>query len=117
MIHLAQGQAIDLGRHEFKPALEVLVLVTDAQGEPLEGVPVRQVWDGNHWGVAHNSDVSGISRFHVVPNSQGEFGVSNYGEGDIYLRETIPYIIGGKEDAGRQFTLQLSDDMLDHLFK
>jgi len=117
MIHLAQGQAIDLGWHEFKPALKVSVRVTDAQGEPLEGVPVRRVWDGNHWGVPHNSDVSGISRFYVVPNSQGEFGVSYHDEGGVHLRETIPYAIGGKEDEDRQFTLQLSDEMLGHLFK
>ena len=117
VLHLAQGEVVDLGWHEFKPALEVLVQVTDAWGEPAEGVPVRRIHGGNHWGVAHNSDASGIARFHVVPNSQGEFGVSYHGEDGIYLRETIPYTIGGNEDSGRQFTLQLSSDMLDHLFK
>ena len=116
VIHLAQGQVVDLGRYEFKPALEVSVLVTDAWGEPVEGVPVRMVHNGTHWSVAHNSDQTGISRFHVVPHSQGEFGVYRVEDG-IFLRETIPYTIGGNEDAGRQFTLQLSSDMLAHLFK
>lgn len=115
-LHLTQGQVVDLGRYEFKPALEVSVLVTDAWGEPVEGVPVRRVWDRNHWGVAHNSDASGVARFHVVPNSQGEFGVYRVEDG-VFLRETIPYTIGGNEDSGRQFTLQLSSDMLDHLFR
>jgi len=117
LIHLAQGQVLDLGRHEFKPALEVAVLVTNPWGEPVEGVPVRQLFNGNHWGVPHNTDESGVARFHVVPYSQGEFGVNCPGEGVRFLKETISYAVGGQEDSGRRFTLQLSDYMLAHLFK
>ena len=117
VIHLVRGEVVDLGRYEFKPALEVCVLATDVWGEPVEGVPLRKIHNGHHWGVAHNSDRSGVARFYVVPNSQGEFGVSYYGEDGIYLRETIPYTVGGNEDAGRQFTLRLSSNMLDRLFK
>ena len=117
VIHLAQGQVLDLGRHEFKPALEVYVQVTNAQGRAIEGVPVRTLRDGNTWSVPHNTDESGIARFHAIPNSQGQFGVSYHGEGGVYLKETIPYTIGSDNDSGRQFTLQLSDEILDLLFK
>jgi len=102
IIHLAQGQVLDLGRHQFKSALEVYVQVTNAQGLAIEGVPVRLLRDDRVWSVAHNTDESGIALFHVAGNSQGQFGVSYRGEGGLY---------------GLQFTLQLSDVILDFLFK
>ncbi|HUT47220.1 MAG TPA: carboxypeptidase-like regulatory domain-containing protein [Sedimentisphaerales bacterium] len=118
VIHLAQGQVLDLGRHQFKSALEVYVQVTNSQGRAIEGVPVRMLLrDSNTWSVAHNTDESGIARFHVAPNSQGQFGVSYHGEGGLFLKETTSYQIGGDEDSGRQFTLRLSDEVLDLLFK
>ncbi len=117
VIHLAHGQVLDLGRHEFKSTLEAYVQVTNALGKPVEGVPVRMLHDGNAWSVAHNTDESGIALFHVAPNSQGQFCVSCRGEGELYLKETIAYQIGGNEDSGRQFTLHLSDEILDLLFK
>jgi len=116
VIRLAQGQVLDLGRHEFRPALEVYVQVTNSQGRAIEGVPVRVLHDGSSWSVTHNTDESGIARFNVVPNSQGQFGVSYHGEGGVYLKESIPYHVGGDNDSGRQFTLQLSDEILGFLF-
>jgi len=59
----------------------------------------------------------GIARFNVVPNSQDQFGVSYHGEGGVSLKETIPYTIGSDKDSGRLFTLQLSDEILELLFK
>jgi hypothetical protein len=53
----------------------------------------------------------------VVPNSIGEFGVSYLGKDGQFLKETIPYEIGGNTDSGRQFTLRLSDEILELLFK
>jgi hypothetical protein len=106
-----------LGRHLFKPALEVYVQVTDSQGRTIEGVPVRVLCDGNTWSVPHNTDESGIARFNVVPYSGGRFGVSCRAEDGTSLKETIPYQVGGNTDSGRQFTLQLSDEILELLFK
>ncbi len=117
VIHLAQGQVLDLGRHQFAPALEVYVQVTNSQGKAIEGVPVRMLRDGNVWSVAHNTDESGIARFNVVPYSHGEFGVSYCEEDGVYLKETIPYTIGDDKDSGRLLTLQLSDEILELLFK
>ena len=117
VIHIAQGQVLDLGRHQFKPALDVYVQVTNSKSQAIEGVPVRLLRDGKAWSVPHNTDESGMARFNVIPNSIGEFGVSYRGQGGEFLKETIPYQIGGDEDSGRQFTLQLSDEILDLLFK
>jgi len=116
-IHLAQGQVLDLGRHEFEPALEVYVQVTNSLGQAVEGVPVRMLRDGNGWSVPHNTDESGIARFNVVPNSEGEFGVIYHQESGVLLKETIPFHVGGDNDSGRQFTLKLSDEILELLFK
>lgn len=116
-INLQHGEVLDLGRHIFQPALQVSVKVINTAGKSIEGVPVRMLIRPNHWGVPHNTDENGIARFNVVPHSQGEFGVSYFGEDDLHLKETIPYEIGSQEDVGRQFIIQLSDEMLEHLFK
>ncbi|KPL23485.1 MAG: hypothetical protein AMJ75_05920 [Phycisphaerae bacterium SM1_79] len=117
VINVAQGQVLDLGRHDFKPTLEVSVKVVNSLGQTVEGVPVRMLRDGKIWSVAHNADESGVSRFNVIPDSEGQFGVSYHGEGGVNLRETISYRIEADTEAGREFVLQLSDQMLYHLFK
>ena len=117
VFNLAQGQVVDLGSHAFHPALAVSVHVTNMLGEPVEGVPVRAMHTSNVWSVPHNTDESGIARFHVVPHSDGQFGVLYHGEDGLHLTETIPYEMAGEEEKGRQFTLKLSDEMLYHLFK
>ena len=117
VIHLAQGQVLDLGRHDFKAALDVYVQVINSKSQAIEGVPVRVMRDGKGWSVSHNTDESGLARFNVVPYSIGEFGVSCRGKDGQFLKETIPYQIRGSTDSGRQFTLQLSDEILELLFK
>ena len=117
VIHLAQGQVLDLGRHDFKAALEVYVQVINSQGEVIEGVPVNMLRDGKAWSVSHNTDESGFACFNVIPYSIGEFRVFYHKEGGGYLKENIHFQIGGNTDSGRQFTLQLSDEILELLFK
>lgn len=117
IFHLAQGQVIDLGSHAFHPALAVSVYVTNMRGKPVEGAPVRVMRSSDAWGLPRNTDESGTARFHVVPHSEGQFGVLYHGEDGVRLIETIPYQIAGEEEAGRQFTLQISDDMLYSLFQ
>ncbi|MHC4356748.1 MAG: hypothetical protein ACYS0H_28960, partial [Planctomycetota bacterium] len=117
VFNLSQGQVVDLASHTFHPALAVSVYVTNMQGEPVEGVPVRAMRERNHWSVPHNTDESGTARFHVVPHSDGQFGVLYHGKDGLNLKETIPYKMAGEEEAGRRFMMQLSDDILYHLFK
>jgi hypothetical protein len=117
VIHLAQGQALDLGRHQFKAALDVYVQVINSKSQAIEGVPVRMLLDGKAWSVSHNTDESGLARFNVIPYSIGEFGAIYRKDGGEFLKETIPFQIGGNTDSDRQFTLQLSDEILELLFK
>ncbi|MHC4323930.1 MAG: carboxypeptidase-like regulatory domain-containing protein [Planctomycetota bacterium] len=54
VIHLAQGQVLDLGRYEFAPAIEVYVRVTGSQGQGVEGlvcriIPMSPDWPGFTW--------------------------------------------------------------------
>lgn len=78
VLRLDQGEIGDLGEIHFPRALPAEVLVVDEQGEPVEGIPVRrrQGEDGA-WCVAHNTDADGIARFHLYPNSSGQFRVSD----------------------------------------
>jgi hypothetical protein len=116
-INLAQGETLDLGRATFQPALRVSVKVVSSAGEPIEGVPVRKRIGDNGWDVPHNSDEKGVCRFNLCPYTEGEFGVHYEGEEDLDLRETIHYEIAGPNDTNNVYTFQISDEMLDHLFK
>jgi len=115
-IHLVQGETADLGRFTLERALAVQVRVTDSAGETLEGIPIRTVEVGRdgmqYWSVSHNTDEQGIARFHVVPNSTGSFGVLHHDDKVGVLKETSDYKVGGPEDAGREFVLKLSDEMV-----
>jgi hypothetical protein len=116
---LGHGEVLDIGRIELKPALKVYVKVVNPDGEPVEGVPVRKLV-GNTGSVAHNTDEKGRVMFYLPPYSRGKFYVSYYGraeEGRIRLKEELPFQIIGEENSESEFILELSDDMLYHLFK
>ena len=73
---LEPGKILDLGQVRFAPSLPIEVLVVDPQGRPVEGFAVRRKYDSPEpWSVAHNTDRDGKSRFHVFPNSQGQFAI------------------------------------------
>jgi hypothetical protein len=117
LIHLTQGQMLDLGQHDFKAALDVYVQVINSKSQAIEGVPVNVLHGGKALSAPHITDESGIARFNVTPYSVGQFSVICHKEGGEFLKETIPFQIGGNTDSGRQFTLQLSDEILELLFK
>jgi len=115
-IRLAQGETADLGQFTLERAISVQVRVTDSAGQALEGIPIRTLEVGpdarQYWSVSHNTDEQGVARFHVVPNSTGSFGVLHHDETVGVLKETLDYKVGGPEDAGREFILQLSDELV-----
>ena len=114
--NLAQGQVIDLGDLTFKPAVEVFVQVVDSRGEPVEGIPVRSLMGKRIWSVAHNSDESGIASFYISPGPDIQFGVSYEDENGKYMTKTISCDVKGREDKGKLFTMQLSEEILERLF-
>jgi len=119
VINLAQGEVYDLGAQIFdsNSTIKVSVKVVNSAGEAVKGVPVRQLsgWPG--WSVTNNTDAKGMVYFHVPLYSKGKFGVNYYQEGRAGLYESIDYEVNGEEDAGAEFVLILSDDMLYNLFK
>jgi hypothetical protein len=121
VIYLGQGETADLGRFTFEPALAVQVKAVDAAGQALEGIPIRKLCVGSDgkraWSVPHNTDEQGLARFHVVPNSTGSFGVFCGSRESGPLNATVDYEVGGPEDAGREFVLRLSDEMLAQLLQ
>lgn len=115
-IKLEQGETLNLGHWVLQPAIKICVKVIDSAGQAVEGVPVKYMVSGKSWSRVHNTDENGIAWLNVPPYSKGEFAISCWEEG-LELKESIAYEIGGEEDAGTEFTLQLSDEMLYHLFK
>ncbi|MGD8499186.1 MAG: hypothetical protein PVJ86_00980 [Phycisphaerales bacterium] len=119
-LKLEQGQILDLGRRDFQPNFKVAVKIIDSSGEPVEGVTVDCYADvGMFLGQKAITNEDGIAFLYVPPHSKGRFTVRHYEEPlpDEPLRESTVYEVGGEEDAGKQFTLQISDEMLYQLFK
>jgi hypothetical protein len=120
-IYLGHGETADLGHFTFERALAVQVKAVDAAGRALEGIPVRALHVDRDavraWSVPHNTDEHGLARFYLVPNSAGSFGVLYHPDGGGSLQETVDYRVGGPEDAGREFVLQLSNAMVAYLLR
>jgi len=117
-VRLKQGQVLDLGRVQIQPTVTVFAEVVNSAGQPLEGVPVQAI---DKYGTkTSNTDEEGMALLYLAPDSTGQF-VVEYREsedpGAVHLRDAIPYEIRGSEDANTVFTLELSDEMLYHLFK
>jgi len=117
-ISLQQGQVLDLGRLVFEKAVTVAVKILNSAGEPMEGIPVYVLVNGRMWTTAHITDENGVANFHVPPYSQGQFLVRHEDPSTgKFLKKTTAYQAGDRESPGREFTLQLSDEMLHQLFK
>jgi hypothetical protein len=111
LVKANQGETIDLGRFTIETEMPVSVHVIDSSGRPLEGVPVI------HGPAQHITDADGIAPFWVPPRYKGEFTVSVRTENRDRIGQSIAYETNGPEDANNVYTLQLSDEMLEALFK
>lgn len=117
-VRLQQGQVLDLRRLDFHPNMKVAVKVIDAEGKPVPGVTVWLGTEGAYHGPKAVSNQDGIAVINVPPYSKGEFGVVYYNKlTSTRLQEALPYEVAGEEDTDKQFTLQLSDDMIASLFE
>ncbi|MHC4323931.1 MAG: hypothetical protein ACYSUX_06635 [Planctomycetota bacterium] len=118
-VKLRQGENLDLGRIDFEPNFRIAVKVIDSSSEPVEGVAVSYFDEyGLFMGQKPITDEDGIVKLYVPPHSKGKFTVSYFDESTKEtIQDGISYETAGREDAGRQFTLQISDEMLYQLFK
>lgn len=116
-ISLQQGQVLDLGRRDFPRAVQVVVKVLNPADQPVKGAGVSVLDEDGHLTYAGAvSDQDGLARMGVPPNSKGQFAVSRFTAAGK-LQQTIPYQLGGEEDSGKEFILQLPDEILHQLFK
>lgn len=117
-VKLRQGQTLDLGRVQIHPTIVVFAEVLNSAGQPIEGVPVTAV--SRYGKKISNTDEEGIALFYLARDAAGEF-VVEYKQRDepgaLDLREAIPYEIARPEDANIVYTLQVSDEIIYHLFK
>ncbi|MHC4426514.1 MAG: hypothetical protein ACYSYV_10500, partial [Planctomycetota bacterium] len=117
-VKLQQGETLDVGRVEIQPTLVVFAEALSSAGQAVEGVPVQAV---SRYGTQTSyTDQHGIALFYLARNSRGELVVEYTESGEpraVHLRHAIPYEIAGPEDANSVYTLQISDEMLNHLFK
>ncbi len=118
-VRLAQGETLDLGRVEFARAIQVVVRVLDSKGQPLEGITVRCLAERIGYGLRQGvSDGEGRAHVHIPPNSQGRLIVDFFDrETRTNVREGVAYRVAGEEDAGKEFVLSLSDEVLKGLLE
>lgn len=115
-INLKQGEALDLGTGEVKLAPQVFVKVVDSAGKPVEGVPVQHWFEGYGVLLTNSTNKEGIAPFYTRYNQKNKFIVDS-DDARPNLKEEMPYEIVSEEDKGREFTMTISDEMLDHLLK
>jgi hypothetical protein len=118
-VKLDQGEILNLGRIYFELNFMVAVKVVDSSNEPVEGVAVSGV-DENALSLGHKAvtDENGIAMLYVPPHSNGKFVVTYFDESTRKnIQEGIIYETAEREDTGKQFTLQISDEMLYQFFK
>ncbi|HUT47219.1 MAG TPA: hypothetical protein VMX36_13115, partial [Sedimentisphaerales bacterium] len=118
-VKLRQGEILDLGRIDFKPNFKVAVKVIDSSSKPVEGVAVSGLDEnGLFMGQKPVTNENGIVMLYVPPHSKGRFTVTYFDKSTRKnIHEGISYETAGQEDAGKQFTLQISDEMLYQFFK
>jgi hypothetical protein len=124
-IKVEQGQVLDLGRRDFQPAFKVAAKVIDSKSKPVEGVAVRRIdGDGTYWGQTCITNADGIALVYVAPHSKGKFVVEYVLKKPTLnnptyerLEESTPFEVAGEEDARKEFSLQLSDEILGYLLK
>jgi len=116
-IRLAQGQVLDLGRVELKPGAPVVVRVVDSAGNPIRNQGIEYVQeDGFSWGPNSRTDADGKMTVGLPANSAGHLRICRYiQQTQTHIESSTPYKIGGQEDAGKEFTLQLSDELIQFL--
>jgi hypothetical protein len=106
-VKLKQSETLDLGRFVFEPAIKILIKVIDSESKPAVGVRlIRSYDDPYHNVVAHKTDENGITSFHVEPSSEIVFSVLCNCPGN-HVVKTAAFRIGGREDEGKEFTIQL----------
>jgi hypothetical protein len=116
-IHLPPGAHLDLGDWEIPKAQSFWVRVTDPDGQPVEGLPLRCALRKGHWGIAHNTDASGLVRFYAPPGSTVSIGVSAHDLGATSLgyepRRTWPVVLESDAQEAPLFEVTVSREMLD----
>jgi len=116
-IRVAPGQVLDLGRVELKPGVPVVVKVVDSAGNPVSNQGIGCVYeDGFQWGPTSRTDAEGKMTIGVPANSTGQFRIGRYVEQiQTYVESSTPFTVAGQEDAGKEFVLQLSDELVQLL--
>ena len=111
---LHQGQVLELGRIECEGGIKVVVKVTDSQGDPVTGIPVICCPEsGPPWGGGQSTDRNGALTMYVPAHSTGRFCVGHFvRQTGRPVEESVPYEVGDEQDAGKEFLLQLSDEMI-----
>jgi hypothetical protein len=117
-INLERGQVLDLGRQQIPRSVPMFVEVLNSAGQTVEGVPVNA--DDQYGRQVSNTGEEGVAIFELAPDSEGLFIVDHkaaYAQKPTALIEQTPYRITGPADANSIYTLSLSNELLQHLFK
>jgi len=114
-VRLQQGQVVKLGRVAFEEGLPIRVRVVNKKGDPVGRLPILCI-DENGMSRHLQTNTGGLASIHVLAHSTGRFCAFYIDrENETRIEECIPFQVGGEEDTTRQFTLELSGQMIRRL--
>ena len=100
-IKLGPGEYKDLDEWQLAETKLFYIHVTDTSGNPVEGLPLRQVVAKNSYGVTHNTDKNGDTTFYGTPGT--EIGIS------VLLHDLVENFHEYKQPEPWQFLLPDED--------
>jgi hypothetical protein len=116
-LNLDAGETRDLGKLRFEATLPIYARVLDSGGRPVEDVTVRHVNNKFVRTYRASTDGEGMANFSAPSYSRGKFKVLAGKEKDPQFEQFASYEIAGPEDANTVYTLELSDELLEALFR
>jgi hypothetical protein len=114
-MNLEQGETLDLGSCEFKCGIRIFLKVVNSLGEAVKGVAITKAFGDTYYFTqsviqgrpeVHVTDEDGRTAFYVSPGCEQKFDV--YRDVQTWdVLKTVPLKIGGREDEGKEFIVQL----------
>jgi hypothetical protein len=113
-----QGEIINAGDYAFEKEMPVYLELTDSAGYSVAGVAVSLLdFRGRDLFQTHTTDANGVAGFMVPPHYQGRFSIQYSDENKTRRQYSVPYQTTGRQDANSTYTMTVSGEMLNHLFK
>jgi len=113
-INLKQGETLDLGRYVFDPRMKVFIKLVDSSGNPVGRFPVEHLFGDTGEIIEAHTNEKGMLGVFVIHKCKGRFSIGDKNDGPNLYKE-LYYEVDGIKDDGKTLTLEVPDEILQHL--